>query len=146
MVMLSYALNYAVGELDPAGYHLVNVLLHAANAALVFLIIEELFANRVFAVWSGLLFALHPIRTEAVAYVVGRAETLAALFFLAAWWCYLRRRPAAGAAAFLAAVLSKESAFTFVAVLPLSDYIAGRNWDRRTFARYAPFAAAAAGV
>lgn len=141
VVILSYALNYAAGELDPWGYHLVNVLLHAFNSVLVFFIIQELFGDRVFSMWSGLLFALHPIRTEGVAYVVGRAETLAAFFFLAAWWCYLGRRWALSAAAFLLAVLSKESAFTFVAVLPLSDYVAGR---RPAILRYTPVALAAA--
>src|SRR5579884_154125 len=140
VVVFSYALNYAAGALDPWGYHLVNVLLHGVNAALVFLIFQELFADRIFAVWTGLLFALHPIHTVAVAYVVGRAETLAALFFLIAWLCYLRRRIGAAAVAFLLAVLTKESAFTFLAVPPLSDYVRER---RLTPLRYAPFASAA---
>ena len=149
LIILSYALNYAAGGLHPWGYHFVNVLLHALNSVLVFLIIEALFENRSFAAWSGLLFALHPIRTEAVAYVVGRAEALAALFFLAAWWCYLRRRTAASAAAFLLAVLTKESAFTFLAIPLLSDFIAGPRRRCPAVKRYAPFvlvAAAALGL
>src|ERR1051326_1630275 len=76
VVMLSYAINYAWGELDPWGYHLINVLVHGLNSALVLLVILELFRDRAFAMWSGLLFALHPIHTEGVAYVVGRAESL----------------------------------------------------------------------
>ena len=144
VVILSYAVNYAVGGLDPAGYHFVNVLLHAINSVLVVLVIEELFHDRRFSLWSGLLFALHPIRTEAVAYVAGRAETLAALFFLAAWWCCLKNHAVLSAAAFLLAVLSKESAFTLLAVLPLSDYAARRSGGLRALARYLPLALAAA--
>src|SRR5712692_9504485 len=135
VVILSYALNYAVGGFDPAGYHFVNVLLHALNSVLVFLIIHELFGDLVFAAWSGLLFALHPIRTEAVAYVVGRAESLAAFFFLVAWLCYIRRKLVLSAAAFLLAVLSKESAFTFLAVPLLTDYVV-MVWLPRRGARF----------
>ena len=62
-VIFSYALNYAAGGLNPWGYHFTNVPLHAVNELPVFFIIQELFADRVFATWSGLLFALHPIRT-----------------------------------------------------------------------------------
>ncbi len=141
VVVWSYALNYAVGQSDPWGYHLVNVLLHALNAVLVFLIVQELFGQGTFAFWSGLLFALHPIHTEAVAYVVGRAECLAALFFLAAWWCYLRGRWAAAAGAFLLAALSKESALTFLAVPVLSDLVRGKRGEWKA---YGSLAAAAA--
>ncbi len=142
VVVLSYALNYATGGLDPMGYHLVNVLVHAVNAVLVFWVARELFADGVLAFWSGLLFALHPVRTEAVAYIVGRAENLAALFLLLAWLAYLKQRLVLGALAFLAALLCKESTFTLLAVLPLSDYVRGRGWDRGTVVRYLLFAAA----
>jgi protein O-mannosyl-transferase len=140
VVVLSYALNYAVGELDPWGYHFMNVLLHALNAVLVFFIVQELFGEGTFAFWSGLLFALHPIRTEAVAYVVGRAECVAALFFLLAWWCYLRGRWPLAAVAFLLAALSKESALTFLAVAILTDLVRGR---RGTWQAYGALGAAA---
>jgi len=146
VVILSYALNHAAGGLDPWGYHFVNVLLHALNAVLVFVVIEELFQDRRFAFWSGVLFALHPIRSEGVAYVAGRAEPLAALFFLAAWWCYLRRRWAAGAVAFLLAALSKESAFTFLLIPVLSDVVRRRKPEPIGWAGFALAAAAALGL
>ena len=146
LTVLSYAANYAAGGLDPWGYHFVNVLVHALNAVLVWLVIRELFGEGTFAFWSGLLFALHPIRTEAVAYVVGRAESLAALWFLAAWWLYLRERRWLAAGAFALAMLSKESAFAFLAVLPLSDWVRRRGFGRETVWRYAPVAAAAVAV
>lgn len=119
LAILSYAWNYAAGGLSPFGYHFVNVLLHSMNAALVFAIVRELFGDFSFAVWSGLLFALHPIRTEAVSYVAGRAESLAALFFLVAWWLDLRRKTLLAVAAFVLAALTKESALTFLAIPPI---------------------------
>ncbi len=143
VVVLSYAGNYAAGGLDPWGYHLVNVLLHALNAVLVLLILRDLFGDDAFALWSGLLFALHPIHTEAVAYLVGRAESLAALFFLLAWRGWLRGRHIAAAAAFLVAALAKESALTFLAVPLLSDLVRNR---RPAWKPYLPLGAAAAAV
>ncbi|MBI3693496.1 MAG: DUF1736 domain-containing protein [Acidobacteria bacterium] len=140
IVILSYAVNYAVGGLNPWGYHFFNVLIHALNSVLVFFIIRELFGDQGFALWSGLLFALHPIRTEGVAYVVGRAESLAAFFFLVAWLRYLRGNVALSALAFFASVLTKESGLTFLAIVPLTDYVA--RW-RPAITRYAAFAVAA---
>ncbi len=146
VVILSYALNYTVGGLNPWGYHFLNVLLHALNAVLVFWIVQELFGELVFAAWSGVLFALHPIRTEAVAYVVGRAESLAAFFFLVAWLCYVRRKPVLSAVAFLLAVLSKESAFTFLAIPIITDYVARHQLEVRRYLLFGLAAAIAVGL
>jgi hypothetical protein len=140
LVVLSYALNYAAGGLNPWGYHFVNVLLHICNTVLVLLIVEALFHDGTFAFWSALFFALHPIRAEAVAYVIGRAESLAALFFMLAWLCYLRRRSVLAGIALLLAVLSKESAFTFLAVPLLADWV---ERCRPEIKRYLSLAAAA---
>ena len=69
---------------DPFGFHLVNVLLHATVSALVLLLLLGLGAA-IPAAWAGAaVFAVHPVHVEAVATVVGRAELLAARFFLAA--------------------------------------------------------------
>src|SRR5206468_7626907 len=134
VVMASYALNYAWGGEDPTGYHLVNVVLHAANSAMVFLLVEELFPGRALAFLCALLFALHPLRTEAVASIVGRAESLAAFFMLAAWLGYVRgrRRPGLTArllppVAFALAALTKESSLAFVALLPVTDFLMGKE-------------------
>ena len=132
IVMLSYAINYALGGEDPVGYHLFNVILHALNGILVFLVLEELFSRRPLSFLSAVLFVLHPIRTEGVASIVGRAESLSAFFILLGWWAYIRQRKKGGphwlalsAAFFLLAVLSKESAFSFIALLPLTDFLLG---------------------
>jgi tetratricopeptide (TPR) repeat protein len=81
---LSYAWNHRLHGLEPFGYHLVNVLLHAAVSVLLVLVALEVLPLAA-ATLAGLLFAAHPIHVEAVANVVGRAELLAALGVLVAW-------------------------------------------------------------
>lgn len=89
--VLTFRLNYALGGLDPWGYHLFNVLLHTIVSALF-----TQFASSVFSrsplptLTAGLLFAAHPIHTEAVAGVVGRADVGACLFFLLSLMSYMR--------------------------------------------------------
>lgn len=95
---LSYALNHRLHELQPFGYHLVNVLLHAAVSVLVTLVALE-FLPLLAAGLAGLIFAVHPIHTEAVANVVGRAELLSAFGFLLAWLAARRVSAAPGEAA-----------------------------------------------
>jgi protein O-mannosyl-transferase len=153
VVILTYALNYAWGGEDPAGYHVVNMALHAANAVLVWILLESLFARPALSFLSALLFALHPIRTEAVASVVGRAEVLSTFFMLLAWIGYVRARKSErwallvfAAGFFALALLTKESAFSFPALLLVTDLFLGPGEYRRKFAppgllsRYAPFA------
>jgi len=132
LVVTTFALNYFLGGANPLGYHLVNLLLHAWVCWLVFRVGRILSGSEAVAWAGGLLFAVHPIHTEAVAPVVGRSEILAAGFFL---WAFLldrrsqlpdaRRLPSLiGAnACYLAALLSKENALIFPAVLVLTDLV-----------------------
>jgi Tfp pilus assembly protein PilF len=76
---------------EPTGYHFSNVLLHSTVSLLVFLLLLEL-GTLPGALLGGATFAVHPLHTEAVANVVGQAELLSALFFLAACLLYLRGR------------------------------------------------------
>lgn len=127
LTLFSFALNYAVHGLTPAGYHAVNVLLHAAVCALVWHFARRLTADDATATLAAVLFAVHPVHVEAVANVVGRAEVLAALFLLIG---LLLLRPARGPAglgraalaglAFLAALASKETAVCYPAVAVLT--------------------------
>jgi len=83
IVSTSYAIQWAVHGNKPWPFHLVNILLHAAVAAMVARLGQKLAGNRVGMI-AGLLFALHPIHVEAVANVVGRAELTYALAGLSA--------------------------------------------------------------
>ncbi len=126
----SLALNWALGGAEPFGYHIINLFLHAGATWLLFLLLQELLApapeaNTV-AFAAALLFAVHPIHTEAVAWVVGRAEILAAGFLFAGWIFHLRDRTIASLACFALALLSKESAVAFFPLLLLGDFAIGK--------------------
>lgn len=101
LVNLSLALNYRFGGLAPIGYHAVNVTFHVAAAVLLWLIVRHTlllpcfgkrFANSAgwLALVVAILWALHPLQTEAVAYVIQRTELMMAIFYLATLYCSLR--------------------------------------------------------
>uniref|UniRef100_A0A3Q1D0K1 dolichyl-phosphate-mannose--protein mannosyltransferase n=1 Tax=Amphiprion ocellaris TaxID=80972 RepID=A0A3Q1D0K1_AMPOC len=87
---LSFRLNYTLHALRPWGYHLLNVLLHGLVTALVTAFSRPMLGGGLWSLLAGLLFASHPVHTEAVAGVVGRADVGAALFFLLSLLCYVR--------------------------------------------------------
>ncbi len=136
---LSYAANYAAGGLDPLGYHVLNLVLHGVVTVLLYQLLLCLLDRRLAALAAALLFAVHPIHSEAVAAAVGRTELLAAAFLLAAWLLHVRERTWSAAAFFLMALLSKESAAAFLALAPLGDFVRRKS---RPFTAYAPYAGA----
>jgi tetratricopeptide (TPR) repeat protein len=135
---LSYILDYVIWNRDAFGYHLSNILFHAASAFLLVLVIRRCLREILgesgspafiegasFAV--GLLWAVHPIHNAAVAYVAGRADSIAMMAALAGWLLFLSegggwRRPVALALApvcFLIALCAKEIAFIWIALFAL---------------------------
>src|SRR5579871_2126552 len=138
LTFATLAANFALGGASPAGYHLFNLLLHAAATLLLYILFLELLAGslegEIVAFAAALLYAVLPIHTEAVAWVVGRAELLAAGFLFAGWILHLRGRPAASLACFAAALLSKESAVVFLPLILLGDYLIGKWKPRITYA------------
>ncbi|XP_035211015.1 protein O-mannosyl-transferase Tmtc3-like isoform X2 [Stegodyphus dumicola] len=89
LCVLTFRLNYALHQLNPWGYHLLNVVLHVL-VCLLYLRICQLFLPITASFVAALLFAVHPIHTEAVTGVVGRAEILSSLFFLLAFLSYVK--------------------------------------------------------
>ncbi|XP_032378797.1 protein O-mannosyl-transferase TMTC3 [Etheostoma spectabile] len=87
--VLTFRLNYLFSELSAASYHLLNVVLHAVVCVL-FLRVCRLFLDKTSSLVAALLFAVHPIHTEAVTGVVGRAELLSSIFLLAAFLAYTK--------------------------------------------------------
>jgi Flp pilus assembly protein TadD len=101
LVNLSLAINYYFGRLSPTGYHVVNVAIHFLSALLILAIVRRTlglpyFAGRFedSAAWLALavamIWALHPLLTEAVAYTTQRSELLVSLFYLATFYCSIR--------------------------------------------------------
>jgi protein O-mannosyl-transferase len=123
LTLYSFALNYALNGLNPAGYHAVNVALHALVCVLVWLFVRRLFDDDWIAGLTAVLFAVHPVHAEAVAGIVGRGEILSAGFLLGALLILLPRPGPPGAKRvwlslpfFMAALLAKETAVCYPAV------------------------------
>jgi len=157
VLLVTYALNFALdralaegsGREQPGGfgvhgYHLVNLLIHAANACLVWWLAGLLGGGRAARLLAGLLFAAHPICTEPVNYISSRSESLASLFYLLGMAAFIRARGRGrimwvswGALAL--GLLSKSTVITLPLVLLLYDYLylSGRSW-RRLYSRAWP--------
>ena len=109
LTLVSFGLNRLMGP-DAWSFHLVNDLLHAATSVLVLLLLRALSAGRFVSVGAALIFALHPLQTEPVNSLVGRADVLALGLVLAALLLHVRERsPLAVGALVFAALCAKES-------------------------------------
>ena len=134
---LTYRLQRSVWPTAALPFHAVNLLLHAAASLLVWRVMARLWAARAtLAVAVALLFAVHPLHSEAVANVVGRAELLAATGGLGAYLLWLRRDPRplttlASGLLFTLAAGSKESAFAWLGLIIL--HRGGLFGDRRGY-------------
>jgi tetratricopeptide (TPR) repeat protein len=138
--------NSAGISLDPAVYHGASVLLHAVSTVLVMRILLQLGMSRIASVMGALIFALHPIQVEAIAWASGLKDALAGMLALASLWKYTQRAVGARAGPaprspqvaaivlFILAMLAKSSAFTVpLAAIAIDRWIIGRPW--RTVAR-----------
>jgi protein O-mannosyl-transferase len=86
---ISHAFDFALWGENAAGFHLTNILIHLANTLLVFALIRRLAGDFAVAFVAALVFAVHPIQTDAVTYISGRRDILFSLFYLAGFHCYL---------------------------------------------------------
>lgn len=147
---LSHGVDYAVWGMNPLGYHLGNLLLHAGNVALVWALALRLLgaarpeaepmARRLGAGVTALLFGLHPLRAESVAWITERRDVLAALFFLLALLAWLRfageRRRGlylASLGLFTLGLLSKSMVVSLPLVLLILDVYPLRRLDVRAW-------------
>lgn len=86
--ILSYMFDYAIWGLNPAAFKMVNVLLHAASSLIFYRLLLRLGLTSVQAFIASLLFAIHPVQVESVAWASQRKNTLSMLFFLGAWFSW----------------------------------------------------------
>jgi Flp pilus assembly protein TadD len=150
LTWVTFGLDYLLWEMNPLGYHVTSLILHAANAALFYFLALRLLSLSFSAVpretplllasgFAALVFAIHPLRVESVAWATERRDVLSGLFFLATVLCYLKavkvaetdsgrwRWTALAVILYLLSLLSKASGITLPIVLLVLDvYPLGR--------------------
>jgi tetratricopeptide (TPR) repeat protein len=146
LTTLSYLFNYAIlgSDANPEGYHWINLLLHVGNTTLVYLLGLVIFTEAPMALLLSALWGLHPVNTEVVTNIVGRADLLVTFGVLAALLCHRQalsasgRRKIAWVFAILIAVtvgvFAKESGLVAVGVIAAYDLTVGRggaSWRAR---------------
>lgn len=127
LTIFSFAVYYQLAGLRPWFYHLINILLNAGVSVLLFVILSQMTGHTILPLVISLLYAVHPIHTEAVNNIVGEAELLSAIFFLLSFWLFMQGRIFSerprwlmlllSYGIYLAGLLSKESAITLPLIL-----------------------------
>ncbi|HET9826142.1 MAG TPA: hypothetical protein VFP87_12470, partial [Chitinophagaceae bacterium] len=147
LTIISLAINYALTGTDPSSYLVFNLLLHLINTALVFYLVWVLSNRKMWVAFlTALIFGIHPLHVESVAWVSERKDVLYTLFFLLSllqywkflqtgksvrlWFCFFL---------FAVSLLSKPAAIVLPLVLLLLDYWKGREINLRLFLEKIPF-------
>lgn len=151
LTFLSYQIDYLIGGTHPAVYHFQNLLWHTLNALLVALLLRRWVKSGWVALLGGLLFAVHPLHTEAVAWASARKDVLSTFFFFGSLLLYLRYRDsggrssyAASLAAFTLGSLAKVTVITLPLVLLLFDFLDHRRFTVKVFVEKIPYVALSA--
>lgn len=152
LVFSTFYVEHGFWGVEAAGYHWTNILLHAVNAVLLFLILRQLGLHVGVAWLAAALFAVHPVEVESVAWVSERKNVLSGFFYLAAllawlrfsdllraskpgqWWFYLLCL-----LLFVCALLSKSVTATFPAVAGLAEWLRRRPINVRLIGLLVPF-------
>lgn len=147
LTIITLAFNYAISGTDPFSYHFINWLLHILNTALVFLFVHKISGKKIYvAAFCSVIFGVHPMHVESVAWVSERKDVLYALFFLLAllqYWSFLetgkRLKLILCFTFFILSLLSKPAAIILPIVLYLLDYWHNRKFDGKVWAEKIPF-------
>jgi len=129
ILTLTYLANYSMGKLDVKGYHITNILLHVLVSLILYKFIGLLYNDRSLSFLTAIFFVVHPIHAEAVAYISGRGDSLAALFMLLSFVFYIKYLHIESVTSFILvllcyslAILSKENSLIFPMLLLLYHY------------------------
>ncbi len=142
LTFLTYQTDYLLGGGKPFMFHLGNLLLHTANALLVTWLVHLLWRRAFLAAFCGLIFAVHPLHTEAVAWASARKDVLFAFFFLSSLIAYARYKQKGSVdlywiclVCFLLSLLSKVTAVTLPVLLVAIDWLQKRrllhDWEEK---------------
>jgi len=147
LVFTTFWVEQHIWGLAPAGYHAVNVVLHAANSLLLWALLKRLGIG--YAYLGALLFAVHPVQVESVAWITERKNVLSAFFYLLSALSFLRYEDRGGRGSyilslvlFIPALLSKTVTCSLPAALLVIRWMRGKKIDFRYLLSLAPFFAA----
>ncbi len=133
---LSFIFDHTIWYNNATGYHLTNVLIHSISSMLVFVLIRLLGLPTTIAFVISILFALHPVHAESVAWVSGRTDILSTMFFLLSFIAYIRYRESgeikaiiAASIFFLFSVLSKEIGISLILIILAYELMLIRHKD-----------------
>lgn len=153
-VITAYALIYKIFGLQPDAYHGANLLFHLANTSLVFFLFIALTESLEIAFIVSLLFGIHPMHVESVAWASELKDVMYAFFFLLAWWYYVRyikhgflkKHYLLALLFFVCSVLSKAMGVSLVVVLLLTDFLWKRPIQMKLWTEKIPFILFSLGV
>ena len=127
--MLTYMVDRFLWKLNPIGYHLTNTLLHILVALGVYWLVNILYEDKLLSLFTSLFFVVHPVHTEAVTYISGRGDSLAALFMLISVISYIKNLSlmdikfyAIMILSYILALLSRENSLILPVLLVLYHY------------------------
>lgn len=149
LTIISLAIDYQFWGLDAFGYHLSNLIIHLINVTLVFVLFIRLNSSLLVAGIVSLLFGLHPMHVESVAWISARKDVLYVFFYLLSVLGYLRFRSnqhqkkiiwlSISILFFICSILSKSIAFTLPAVLILIDFLLDGRLELKRFWNKTPY-------
>ena len=153
LTTLLYAVEYSLWQLNPAGYHAVNILFHLLNIALLFSLVTLVVNDRRIGLLTALLFGLHPLNAETVSWLSCLSSLLYTSLVLLSLMCYVKycrmtgtrrlRLFAASMLLFAAALLAKSAAMALPVLLFAFDYFLKRRWRMSLLWEKAPYFALA---
>lgn len=141
-VVFSYWLNVKLFGLSSPMFRVVNLLLHMVASFLVYILVKKINLGQSCAIVASLLYAVHPLHSEAVIPAFGRAELLCAVFFMLAFIFHIRKENSKNSAIlagffFLLALWSKEHAVAFIPLCILYDLLLGKIKNGKLMLKYA---------
>ncbi|MCX5714477.1 MAG: tetratricopeptide repeat protein [Candidatus Omnitrophica bacterium] len=146
LVLLSFAIEYHFFGLNPAAYHITNLILHLVSCVLVFWLIFLLTGKSGVSFLTAFLFGVHPMHVESVAWAYERKDVLYAVFFLASlifYQYYVKRRAGKyyffSLAVIIVSFLIKPMAINFLFLLFAFDFLEKRRFDAGLFKEKIPF-------
>jgi tetratricopeptide (TPR) repeat protein len=146
LTMISFSIDYYLGKENPALYHVHNILLHIINSILVFFLIKGLHKNPFVALFTAMVFALHPIQTESVSWISERKNLVCALYYILCmivYTGYVKNRNNKNYSLvfglFLLALFSKGMAVSIPLSLLAIDLWMDRKYDKKILLEKIPF-------